>query len=110
MCHCSHGWASFSSSESLEGENVRSAAWVLAVRIRIALERLFDIESRLTQVAEHLVGAKKNEVHLYRMAPQLFQVHYLVADVGRHEQASIGTQPQPELAEGASLAPPRDAD
>src|SRR5687768_13211681 len=104
MCQYSRGWVSFSSSESLEGENVSSAARVLDVRIRIALERLFDVKSRLAQVADHLVGAKENEIHLYRMAPELFQMHYLVADVERHQQSSAGTQASAQLAQRASHA------
>src|SRR5687768_6577137 len=104
MCHCSPGWVSFSSSESLEGENVRSTARVLDVRIWIALQRLFDIEPRLSQIAEHLVGAEENEIHLYRMAPQGFQVHHFVADVKRHQQSPAGTHAPPELAQRASHA------
>src|SRR5882724_4316721 len=86
--------------------DVRPAARVLDVRVRVALEDLDDLEAGRLEGGRHIVWAEEVEVDRDPMRPPLVQVDRLVADVEGQEQHSTRAKDPLQLAEdGGDLGP-----
>jgi hypothetical protein len=72
---------------------------VLDVGVRLALDDLFDLETRRRQIARHLGRLEEKEVNVHLLIAPFVEVNRIVADVKRQQQEAARLEHSTQLAE-----------
>ncbi len=104
LCIVQSGALRFRSSR----ENISAAALVLHLGIWLALNDLFDLESRRSKIARHFLRLKEEEIDVHFLIPPVVEMQRFVTAMEGEQQQAVRLKNSSELAQGIRDFRPRN--